>query len=294
MEDNTFKTFQSNGLVQCYKDYKPKYVIAGDTDSSYIDLADVFDRDAPVDDVVEFADDIGTQVNDSFHTFMKDIFNVPDDRKGIIKTDREVVSDKSYFLAKKMYVMHVVNKEGKETDELKMMGVAIKKTDTPTVVQDMLKGLVEMLMDKCSFEDVSDYIDKFKEDYHKMSMMDIGKPIAVKSFTKYEVKYKKTGSLKGVPYHIRASLIYNDMCSSSDRLITSSDKVRLCYINHPRFKYIALPVDVEVHPKFTEALIIDWNAQWETVMKKVNIFLKPIHYDRDGRQTKLIKSLLRY
>ena len=106
-----FDTFIHNGLVPVYQEYQSKYLIAGDTDSAYIDLSDVFKRDADPKDVIKFADYIGETTNASFRHFMKDVFNVPDERATIINTDREVVSDKSYFLAKKMYVMHVINQE---------------------------------------------------------------------------------------------------------------------------------------------------------------------------------------
>ena len=294
MVDNTFKTFIFNGLVNAYAPYTPKNIIAGDTDSTYLSLEDVFDEGANPDDVVKFADNIGTKVNESFPQFMRDVFNVPPDRDNIIQTDREVVSDKSYFLAKKMYVMHVINLEGKKVDKLKMMGVSIKKTDTPKVVQDLLKDIVEMLMNRRSYEDVRDHIEDFKERYHEMSLMDIGKPISVKSFSKYNVIYQKSKNMKGFPYHVRASIFYNNECSSSDMNIVSNDKVRIVYLKHPKYKYIALPVDADVLPEFAKRLVVDWEKQWETVMKKVNIFLTPIGYDMVSRQKTQIKKLITF
>jgi DNA polymerase elongation subunit (family B) len=289
-----FDTFIHNGLVPVYQEYQSKYLIAGDTDSAYIDLGDVFDADADVKDVVEFADFIGKTTNDSFKHFMKDVFNVPDDRAEIIQTDREVVSDKSYFLAKKMYVMHVVNEEGVDVDKLKMMGVSIKKTDTPVVVQNMLKDLVNMLMDRKSYEEVNKFITEFKAHYKTLPMLDIGKPIGVKSFTKYDTSYQKTGSMKNFPYHVRASIYYNELCGTNDLKIDSNDKVRIVYIKHPKYKYIALPVDVEEYPSFVDGLHIDWNTMWNTVQQKIDIFLTPIGYDRDSRQKTNIGKLLTY
>lgn len=289
-----FDTFIHNGLVPVYQEYESKHLIAGDTDSAYIDLSGVFDRDANKEEVIEFADYVGKTTNDSFKYFMKDVFNVPDDRATIIRTEREVVSDKSYFLAKKMYVMHVINMEGVEVDKLKMMGVSIKKTDTPVVVQNMLKELVEMLMDQKSYTEVKKFVDEFKEHYKTLPLLDIGKPIGVKSFTKYDVMYQKSGTMKNFPYHVRASIYYNELCGTNDRKIDSNDKVRIVYIKHPKYKYIALPVDVDEYPSFVDGLFVDWNAQWETVQKKIDIFLTPIGYDRGSRQKNKINSLLKY
>ena len=292
--NNTFKTFKFTGVINEYVEYQPKHIIAGDTDSAYIDLSCKFGKDADKDEVIKFADMIGKNANSAFPQFMKDIFNVDSDRSDVIQTDREAVADKAYFLGKKMYVMHLVDMEGISVDKLKIMGVAIKKSDTPKVIQKMLTDLVELLMDKKSYEDIKKFIDIFEKEYHNMSFSDIGKPMSVKSLKKYEIKHQETGSMKAFPYHVRASMYYNSLCGSSDTKIVSGDKIRIVYLNHPTFKYIAVPVDAAVLPSFIDNFDVNWKQQWETVMKKINIFLTPIGYDRRSRQNSLTKSLLKY
>lgn len=289
-----FKTFTFDGLVNTYGDYHPKHVIAGDTDSAYIDLSCKFDKDADKNDVIEFADMIGTEANSAFPQFMKDIFNVDTERASVIQTDREAVADKAYFLGKKMYVMHLIDMEGIAVDKLKIMGVAIKKSDTPKVIQNMLTDLVNLLMDQKTYKEIKKFIDTFEKEYHDMSFVKIGTPRSVKSLKKYEVKYSMVQSMKGFPYHVRASMFYNSLCSSSDTKIMSGDKVKIVYINHSKFKYMAIPVDADVLPSFIDELQVDWKTQWNTVMKKVNIFLTPIGYDRKSRQNALTSSLLTY
>jgi len=291
---NNFKTFTFNGLINSYGSYQPKHIIAGDTDSVYIDLSCKFDKDADKDEVIAFADMIGKEANDAFPQFMKDIFNVDTERASVIQTDREAVADKAYFLGKKMYVMHLVDMEGMPVDKLKIMGVAIKKSDTPKIIQSMLTDLVNLLMDKKTYEEIKIFIDIFKKEYHAMSFLEIGNPKSVKSLKKYEIKYEDTNNMKGFPYHVRASMYYNSLCGSSDAKIMSGDKVRIVYLNHHSFKYIAVPVDVEVLPDFINNLIVDWETQWGTVQKKIDIFLTPIGYDRTSRQNSLTKSLLKY
>ena len=292
--NNTFKTFKFTGVINEYIEYQPKHIIAGDTDSAYIDLSSKFDENSNKNDVIEFADMIGKNANGAFPQFMKDIFNVDTDRSGVIQTDREAVADKAYFLGKKMYVMHLVDMEGMSVDKLKIMGVAIKKSDTPKVIQKMLTDLVEMLMDKKSYEEVKKFIDIFEKEYHTMTFSDIGTPKSVKSLKKYEIKHQNTGNMKAFPYHVRASMYYNSMCGSSDTKIVSGDKIRIVYLNHPAFKYIAVPVDADVLPSFIDNFDVNWTRQWETVMKKINIFLTPIGYDRQSRQNSLTESLLKY
>jgi uncharacterized alpha/beta hydrolase family protein len=158
----------------------------------------------------------------------------------------------------------------------------------------MLKELVEMLMDQKTYTEIKKFTEDFKKHYYTLPMLDIGKPIGVKSLTKYAMSYEKTGSMKNFPYHVRAALYYNSMCGTNDKKIDSNDKVRICYIKHPKFKYIALPVDEEEYPKFVDGLQIDWTTQWNTVDAKIDIFLKPIGYDRGGRQKKRLSGILIY
>ena len=292
--NNKFKTFTFNGLINSYGEYQPKHIIAGDTDSAYIDLSCKFDKNSNKNDVIDFADMIGKDANAAFPQFMKDIFNVDADRSVVIQTDREAVADKAYFLGKKMYVMHLVDMEGISVDKLKIMGVAIKKSDTPKVIQNMLTDLVNLLMDKKSYDDIKKFIDIFKKEYHNMSFLEIGTPKSVKSLKKYEIKYQECGDMKGFPYHVRASMYYNSLCGLSDTRIMSGDKIRIVYLNHSTFKYIAVPVDADVLPSFIDDLDVNWNQQWETVMKKINIFLTPIGYDKKSRQNSLTESLLKY
>lgn len=289
-----FKTFIFNGLINVYKDYHPNHIIAGDTDSVYVNLGHKFNKDADIKDVVAFADMIGTETNHAFPQFMKDVFNVDHERASVIQTDREVVADKAYFLGKKMYVMHVCDMEGLPVDKLKIMGVAIKKSDTPKIIQSMLTELVNMLMDQKSYKHIKIFIDTFVKTYHNKSLLEIGKPMSVKSLKKYEVKYDKNKSMKGFPYHVRASMFYNSLCGVSDTKIVSGDKIKIIYLNHKKFKYIAVPVDAEILPSFVYEFDIDWVTQWGTVQKKIDIFLKPIGYDKTSRQNAHTKSLIKY
>jgi DNA polymerase elongation subunit (family B) len=292
---SNIKTFIHNGVIQSYQEYETKYIIAGDTDSAYIDLGELFDKETPEEDVIKFADEIGAKTNDAFPDFMLDVFNSNRESSKVIQTEREVVSDKSYFLGgKKMYVMHIINNEGITIDKLKIMGVAIKKSDTPKIIQDFLRNLVEMLMDKESYENVRNYVDSFNESYYNKSFLEIGKPMGIKSLKKYEVKYEKVKNMKGFPYHVRAAMNYNSLCGMNDKKIVSGDKIRIVYLKHPKFKYIAVPVDIDVLPSFIDNLVIDWMAQWNTVVKKINIFLEPIGYDRSSRQKKKLGKLLVY
>jgi len=284
MKEQIFKTFIDGE----YKSYEPEHIISGDTDSTYIDLSVIFDDNSKQKDIIKFADILGHNVNIEFPSFMKSIFNIPEERINIIQTEREVVSDKSLFLAKKKYVMHVVDEEGIEKNKLKFMGVEIKKTDTPIVIQNFLKDLVNLIMDKSSYEEIYDLINSFKKKYKTFSMDEIGRPTNIKTLNKYIKLYNdrlgipewEENIMKSFPYHVRASMFYNSKCSISDTNICEGEKIKIVYIKNPESKYIAFPTSTDNLPNFLNDFEIDWDVMWEKVQKKIDIYLKPVGYLR--------------
>ena len=283
-DDIQFETFVKNkdGIMERVT-YVCQNVITGDTDSSYLDINEIGKYlNNNKEKITEVADKIADEVKQTFPNFMKDVFNVPDENLSIIDTEREIVSDKSYFLTKKRYIMNVRDKEGEDTNEHKIMGLEIRKSDTPKVVQNFLTDLVNMIMDGNSYEDVNRLINEFYDYYTSLSVVDVGRPMSVKVFKHYEDLFNQTGELKGFPYHVRAALFYNKHCTNKDRKIRSGDKIRVTYIKHPETNYIAVPVDAQHYPDIVNEVKIDWNRQWETVHKKAQNYLRPINWDDAG------------
>jgi DNA polymerase elongation subunit (family B) len=294
MSEQTFYTFTREGDQQKNIAYDPQYVIAGDTDSVYIDLSAVFDEHADTKSVVKFADSLGEEANAAFPEFLKEVFNVPEERTSVVATDREVVSDKSLFMATKKYLMHVVDKEGVPKDEDKIMGMEIKKTDTAKIVRDLLKELVHMILENKTFAEVEERIQKFKGEYRTFSMLEIGRPSSVNELNKYYYLLKQNKTTKGFPYHVLAAMFYNEQCGPADRKIYEGNKIAIIYIQNPDSKYIAVPADADVLPKFVDDFLVDWNKMWETVEKKIQLYLAPVGFDYEGRQRALTEELVTF
>lgn len=303
LDDVCVTRHTTNLIIETYRDYVydlevedthtffANDILVHNTDSVYIDLSTFFNTDAKQLDVVLLADKIGEHVNQSFPKFMSDVFNVPESRRDIIATEREVVSDKSLFLNKKKYVMHVVNNEGKIVDKMKIMGVEIKKSDTPVVIQRFLMSLVESIIDGKEFEDLQKLIDDFKGKYFKMSPFDIGTPTTIRNLTKYEEKLYLQGDMKGFPAHAKASLTYNAYKSSEDVPIVSGNKIKLIHVIHPDFETVAIPSEATALPKFLSGFDIDYQKHWENVWNKSEIYLTPIGMDIESRNNDLVNSL---
>jgi DNA polymerase elongation subunit (family B) len=294
MIEQKFNVFSQNNGKFSRKMYEPQFIITSDTDSVYINLTTIFDQNTDKDVVIDYSDKLGIDVNQSFPLFLRHVFNIPDNRTKIIKTDREVVSDKSFFCAKKKYVMHVINEEGIDKDKTKVVGMEIKKSDTPVVIQDFLRDLVNMLMDDATYENVETYVKAFKCKFITLGMNDIGWPTTIKNLSKYLSIYQDTNDMKGFPYHVKASMFYNDNSALSDIMIRNGSKIKVVYIKHRDSESVAIPTDSDILSNFVNGLEIDWDIMWSKVQKKINIYLKPVGYDRDSRQQILTNKFVEF
>lgn len=243
------------------------------------------------DEYIDIADEIGDIVNSTFPDFVEHAFNCPKERNLAIQTGREIVSDRSLFLSKKRYIMHVIDDEGKRVDKLKIMGVELKKSDTPEIVKTMLATLVNMILDGSSDEDIIQRVKQMKQDYMTCKFREIARPISCKGLRKYQDIVDQTGSTKGIPYQVRAAMFYNKNCSVSDKKIVAGDKIGVVYIKNPASKYVAFPIDINNFPEFMDELIVDWKTQWEKAYKKLESYMASIEIDIKSRKKAVRQNL---
>lgn len=149
-------------------DFDKRAVIYGDTDSTYCKL-DWYMRENDIEPTVEnaiaIADELGVKINESFPRFMDENTMVGKRRGKIIEAGREVVGRRGLFKdVKKRYAIHVVNSEGKPTDKMKIMGMEVRRSDTPKIVQDFLTECLEAVVrDGKGYEEVREMVEDFRE-----------------------------------------------------------------------------------------------------------------------------------
>lgn len=276
-------------------DFAPVHIdnaVAGDTDSIMLSMQKLVDDGfTEQEDLIAAADEIASMTNESFPDFIQHAFNAPADRRLTVQTDREIVSDKSFFLTKKRYIMHVINEEGKPADKLKIMGVELKRSDTSEAVKSILRRIVDIILDDGDLDDIQKAIVEEKEKFYQLGYVDIAKPTGCKTLAKYEALYNETGSMKGVPYQSAAALFYNSLCGVSDKKVMPGDKLGIVYIRHPRSKYIAFPKDEDFFPPWLDDIMIDYDTNWAKAEKKINNFLEAMEWDLPSRKHQVAQDL---
>jgi DNA polymerase elongation subunit (family B) len=250
-----------NEIITGTNDHVGKAIIYGDTDSCYFSAFSTLKKDIEKgnipwskENVVELYDTIGEEVNSTFPKFMQDAFHCPKTRGEVIKAGREIVASRGLFITKKRYAVLYYDKEGKRADvdgkpgKIKAMGLDLKRSDTPVVIQDFLSEVLTKVLNNGTEEDVLEYITDFRTEFKTRPGWEKGSPKRANNITEYANKEKKAGKTN-MPGHVRASLNWNTLKRMMDDKysmnITDGAKVIVCKIKDNPMGYtsVAYPVD---------------------------------------------------
>lgn len=273
-----------NEIITGEYDYKGKSVIYGDTDSCYFSAYPVVKREVEKgqlpwtkESVVTLYDQIADEVNSSFTKLMSTAFHVPKTRGEVIKAGREIVASKGLFITKKRYAVLYYDKEGKRSDvegkpgKIKAMGLDLKRSDTPVVIQEFLSNVLEKVLTGHSKEEVLDYITDFRSNFKTRPGWEKGSPKRANNITEYQAKEAKQGKAN-MPGHVRASINWNTLKRMFDDKysmnITDGAKVIVCKLkdNPMGFTSVAYPVDELRLPQWFKDLPFDDAAMENTVI----------------------------
>jgi DNA polymerase elongation subunit (family B) len=204
-------------------DHVGETIIYGDTDSCYFSAWPVLKKEVEEgrmewskETCVALYDSIADQVNQSFPAFMEQAFHCPREMGSVIKGGREVVASKGLFITKKRYAVMIIDKEGKRLDtdgkpgKVKAMGLDLKRSDTPVVIQNFLSDVLHDVLTGASKEEVVEKIREFKYQFKERPGWEKGSPKRVNNLTMYGKKEEREGKTN-MPGHVRAALNWNNL-----------------------------------------------------------------------------------
>jgi DNA polymerase elongation subunit (family B) len=272
-----------NEIITGENDHVGKAIIYGDTDSCYFSAYNTLKKEIDKgtlpwskESVVELYDTIGEEVNGTFPKFMQDAFHCPKTRGEVIKAGREIVASKGLFITKKRYAVLYYDKEGKRSDvdgkpgKIKAMGLDLKRSDTPVVIQDFLSEVLTRVLNGAEKEEVLEYITEFRTEFKTRPGWEKGSPKRANNITEYANKEKKAGKTN-MPGHVRASLNWNTLKRMMDDKysvqIVDGAKVIVCKVKDNPMGYtsVAYPVDELRLPQWFKDLPFD-DAVMETTV----------------------------
>jgi DNA polymerase elongation subunit (family B) len=279
-------------------DHVGETIIYGDTDSCYFSAWPVLQKSVEAGEMewnkdicIQLYDSIADQVNESFPGFMEQAFHCPRDMGSVIKGGREVVASKGLFITKKRYAVMIVDKEGKRQDingkpgKVKAMGLDLKRSDTPKVIQDFLSDVLHDVLTDATRDAVIEKIRTFKYAFSERPAWEKGSPKRVNNLTKYGAAEAAQGKAN-MPGHVRAALNWNNMRRmNSDNYsmqIVDGMKTIVCKLksNALGWTSIGYPTDEQRLPAwFTELPFDDGLMEATVVDGKVDNLLGVLDWD---------------
>lgn len=228
---------------------------------------------------------ISDQCNESFPGFMLKAHNCPQHLGEIILGGREITASTALFIKKKRYAALVIDNEGKRCDVdgkpgyLKAMGLDLKRSDTPVVVQDFLSEVLLDALTDVPKADIMDKMREFKKHFCNLDSWKKGTPKRVNNLTKYGDLEKAKGKAN-MPGHVRAAINWNNLRKmNSDNYspeITDGAKTIVCKLkdNPMGLTSVGYPIDEENLPNWFKELPFDDDLMERTIVdqKLENLF----------------------
>ena len=279
-------------------DHTGDSVIYGDTDSVYFSAWPAIKEDVKAgrmewskETCIQLYDAISDQLNDSWPGFMEQAFHVPRVNGAIIIGGRESIADRGLFITKKRYAINIFDLEGKRLDvegkqgKIKAMGLDLKRSDTPVVIQKFLMTLLVRVLDGAERNEIIEMIKSFKYEFKEKPAWEKGSPKRVNNLTKYSAEEKRLGRAN-MPGHVRAAMNWNQMKKmhgdNYSQGIIDGMKTVVCKLkaNPLNWTSIGYPTD-ELHiPNWFKELPFD-DAEMEAAVvdKKIDNLLSVLQWD---------------
>ena len=259
-------------------------IIYGDTDSVYFSAWPAVRADVEAgrmewnkDIAIQVYDNIADQVNESFPAFMERACHCPRENGAIIKGGRELIATKGLFIKKKRYAVLIYDKEGKRQDvngkpgKVKAMGLDLKRSDTPKIVQDFLSEILLDVLTGVDRDTVVEKIKEFKYQFQERPPWEKGTPKRVNNLTKYTAEEVRLGKAN-MPGHVRAAMNWNNLrrmhSDNYSLAITDGMKVIVCKVKDNPLGYtsVAYPTDETHIPQWFKDLPFDDNNMEDTIV----------------------------
>jgi DNA polymerase elongation subunit (family B) len=289
-----------NETITGVYDHTGEAIIYGDTDSVYFSAWPAVKAEVEAGALewnkevcMQMYDAIAEQVNDSFPGFMERACHVPREMGALIRGGRELIATKSLFIKKKRYAVLIYDLEGNRQDigkpgKVKAMGLDLKRSDTPKVVQEFLSEILLDVLTGSQKEQIYDKVREFKLLFADRPAWEKGTPKRVNNLTKYTAEEQRLGKAN-MPGHVRAAMNWNNLkkmhSDNYSMSIVDGMKTIVCKLkdNPLGFTSVGYPTDESHIPQwFKELPFDDDSMEMGIVNQKVENLLGVLGWDIPG------------
>src|SRR5210317_730259 len=261
------------------------YIVASDTDSIYVNLGPLVKQTCDGKSNDEIADFLGKVCDKKLEPFLEKVFdslsNYSNAFRNAMVMKREVIANKGIWVAKKRYMLNVLDEEGIRlaNPKLKLMGIEAVKSSTPQVCRGKIKEAITVIMSKKE-TDLHKLIADFRKDFLTMKAEDIAFPRSCNNLKKY--RDSANIFIKGTPIHVKGALIYNHKIEEMNLqnkypLIQEGDKIKFIKLKQANpFKFDVISYITTLPEEFKLQQYVDYDIQFEKT------FLDPMRFILDA------------
>ena len=267
---NTINQYMNTAMKTTGKDY----VIAIDTDSVYLTLETLVEQtqhNKTTEEIIQFMDKFcGQVITPIIEKSYADLAVYMNAFQNKMQMKREVLADKGVWCRKKKYILRVHNSEGVQYDQpkIKVMGLEIVKSSTPSAIRDKLKSTISVILDGTN-SDLIKFIESARKDFMSIPIEDIAFPRGVNGVNEYISNVSIYS--KGCPIHVRGALLYNHLIKELNlthkyQPIKTGDKIKFIYLKKPNtIKENVIAFQSELPVEFGLHKYVDYEYQFEKV-----------------------------
>ncbi|EHQ35676.1 DNA-directed DNA polymerase [Methanoplanus limicola] len=227
-------------------------VIYGDTDSCMVNLP-VMERE----ETIKTARKIEERLNESYSEFSQDVLNA---ESHYFSIKFEKIYER-FFQAgkKKRYAGYLVWKEGKEVDQIDIVGFEMKRSDSPHITKEVQLKVMDLILKGADKSELKNYLGAVIKTYRKggYTLDDVGIPGGIgKELLSYENK----------DAHIRGAIYSNENLGTDFK---RGSKPKRVYIKTVTAKYQKTDVlCFEYADQVPNEFIIDWETMLDKTIKQ--------------------------
>ena len=282
-----------NGVMQTQG--KTDYVVASDTDSIYVVLDKLVEKTCQGktdDQIVNFLSKVcDNKLEPYIEKCFDDLSRYTNAYKNAMVMKREVISNKAIWVAKKRYMMNVLDEEGVRLSKpkMKIMGIEAVKSSTPQVCRGKIKEAINIVMTKDE-KSLQDFIKEFKKDYFKLSAEQVSFPRSCNNLKKY--RSSKDIFIKGSPIQVKGALIYNYNIKrmglqNKYPYIQEGDKIKFVkLLEQNPFRFDVISYITKLPPEFKLQECVDYEVQFQkTFLDPMRFILEAIGWQSEKQAT---------
>jgi len=269
------------------------YIVASDTDSIYVTMDKLVEKTCPGKTNEQICNFIDKVVDSRIEPYIQKCFNELSEYSNAFKNcmvmKREIIANKGIWVAKKRYMLNVLDDEGVRLADpkLKIMGIEAVKSSTPQVCRGKIKEAIQIIMNKDE-PTLQKFIADFKKEFLEMSPEQISFPRSCNNISKY--RNPATIFSKGTPIHVKGSLIYNHKLKEMKLhkkypYIKEGDKIKfLKLIQANPFRFDVISYITTLPYEFNLKKYIDYETQFEkTFLDPMRFILQSIGWSQEKR-----------